>query len=530
MNHLNLLAPETYNIVSEIEKHASNQNKQAIIYENGIEEPISVTYSELIKNANKVGHVLLNHGLKKGDKVLIMMPRAIITYELYIAALKLGIAIIPSSEMLRTKDLQYRITHGEINAVIALADFIEEFRDIEEYNELTKFVINGNEENWISIEEEKVKQSDELDTANTTRDDVAILSYTSGTTGNPKAVTHSHGWGYAHMKMAPEHWLAIKEDDLVWATAAPGWQKWVWSPFLSIMGSGATAFVYNGKFNPSRYLSLLQNFKINVLCCTPTEYRMMAKLDNLDKYNLDHLHSAVSAGEPLNREVVEQFRKHFNLTVRDGYGQTESTLLIGFLKDTEPRPGSMGKAIPGSRVAVVDDDGNKVDTNVKGNIALPLDFPGLFKGYFKDEKRTKDAHAGEYYITGDLAHIDEDGYFWFEGRRDDIIISSGYTIGPFEVEDALTNHEAVKECAVVASPHPIRGNIVKAFIILKEGYKPSDDLVKELQTFSKKVVAPYKYPRAIEFVEDLPKTNSGKIRRVELRDAERTRYNNAQNK
>ena len=316
----------------------------------------------------------------------------------------------------------------------------------------------------------------------------------------------------------------------MWATAAPGWQKWVWSPFLSIMGSGATAFVYNGKFNPSRYLSLLQKFKINVLCCTPTEYRMMAKLDNLDKYNLDHLHSAVSAGEPLNREVVEQFRKHFNLTVRDGYGQTESTLLIGFLKDTEQRPGSMGKAIPGSRVAVVDDEGNKVDTNVKGNIALPLDFPGLFKGYFKDEKRTKDAHAGDYYITGDLAHIDEDGYFWFEGRRDDIIISSGYTIGPFEVEDALTNHEAVKECAVVASPHPIRGNIVKAFIILKEGYKPSDDLVKELQTFSKKVVAPYKYPRAIEFVEDLPKTNSGKIRRVELREAERTKHNNAQNK
>ena len=161
---------------------------------------------------------------------------------------------------------------------------------------------------------------------------------------------------------------------------------------------------------------------------------------------------------------------------------------------------------------------------------IPLDFPGLFKGYFKDEKRTKEAHAGDYYITGDLAHIDEDGYFWFEGRRDDIIISSGYTIGPFEVEDALTNHEAVKECAVVASPHPIRGNIVKAFIILKEGYKPSDDLVKELQTFSKKVVAPYKYPRAIEFVEDLPKTNSGKIRRVELREAERTKHNNAQNK
>ncbi|PNZ25449.1 acetate-CoA ligase [Staphylococcus petrasii] len=524
MKNSNLLAPETYNIVSEIEKHASDATKKALIYENGIDEPITVTYSELINNANKVGHVFLKHGLKKGDKVLIMMPRSIITYELYIAALKLGIAIIPSSEMLRTKDLQYRITHGEINAVIAKADFVKEFKNIKEYDNLTKFIVDGHETDWNSIEDEKEDQSTSLEMADTTRDDIAILSYTSGTTGNPKAVTHSHGWGYAHMKMAPEHWLCIKEDDLVWATAAPGWQKWVWSPFLSIMGSGATAFVYNGKFDPSRYLELLQDFKINVLCCTPTEYRMMAKLSNLQDYNLEHLHSAVSAGEPLNREVVEQFRKNFNLTVRDGYGQTESTLLIGFLKDTEPRPGSMGKEIPGSHVTVVDDDGNKVDTNVKGNIALPLDFPGLFKGYYKDEERTKAAQAGDYYITGDLAHIDEDGYFWFEGRRDDIIISSGYTIGPFEVEDALTNHPAVKECAVVASPHAIRGNIVKAFIILQDGYTGDDALVKELQTFAKQEVAPYKYPRAIEFVEDLPKTNSGKIRRVELRDAEVEKY------
>lgn len=525
MDNSSLLAPETYNIVSEIEKHASNTSKKALIYENGVDEPITVTYSELIKNANKVGHVLLNHGLKKGDKVLIMMPRAIMTYELYLAALKLGIAIIPSSEMLRTKDLQYRITHGEIKAVIAKSDFIEEFKGVKEYDSLTKFIIDGHETDWINIEDEKASQSDALDIEKTSRDDLAILSYTSGTTGNPKAVTHSHGWGFAHMKMAPEHWLCIKEDDLVWATAAPGWQKWVWSPFLSIMGSGATAFVYNGKFNPSRYLELLQGFEINVLCCTPTEYRMMAKLDNLQEYNLEHLHSAVSAGEPLNREVVEQFRNNFNLTVRDGYGQTESTLLIGFLKDTKSRPGSMGKEIPGSRVTIVDDEGQPVETNVKGNVALPLDFPGLFKGYYKDEERTKAAQAGDYYITGDLAHIDEDGYFWFEGRRDDIIISSGYTIGPFEVEDALTNHPAVKECAVVASPHEIRGNIVKAFVILQDNYQGNDDLVKELQTFAKNEVAPYKYPRAIEFVDSLPKTNSGKIRRVELRDAEREKYN-----
>lgn len=515
-----LFAPEKYNIISAIEKYSHIPDKKAILYHNTEGEDISVTYQQLIEQSNKVGNVLASHGLSKGDKVLIMMPRSIATYELYIAALKLGVAIIPCSEMLRTKDLQYRITHGEINAVIALEPFTVEFEKIKEYDALTKFVIAGQKDGWISLEAEKENASNKLEMADTTRDDMAILSYTSGTTGNPKAVTHCHGWGFAHLQMAPKHWLCINEDDLVWATAAPGWQKWVWSPFLSVLGSGATAFVFNGRFSPETYLELLQKYQINVLCCTPTEYRMMAKLQNLNDYDLTHLHSAVSAGEPLNREVVEQFKKYFNLTVRDGYGQTESTLLIGFLKDTPQRIGSMGKGIPGSSVTVVDDEGNSVPANTKGNIAVPLDLQALFKGYYKEPERTAKAQTGKYYITGDLAHVDDDGYFWFEGRRDDIIISSGYTIGPFEVEDALTNHPAVKECAVVAKPHDIRGNIVKAFVILQDHTAGDDTLVKELQQFVKNEVAPYKYPREIEFVDDLPKTNSGKIRRVELRDAE----------
>ncbi|MDN6181864.1 MAG: AMP-binding protein, partial [Staphylococcus equorum] len=225
--------------------------------------------------------------------------------------------------------------------------------------------------------------------------------------------------------------------------------------------------------------------------------------------------------EPLNREVVEKFQENFDLTVRDGYGQTESTLLIGFLKDTESRPGSMGKAIPGSHVTVINDDGELSKVGEVGNIAVPLDLPALFKGYYKDPERTAEPQNGDYFMTGDLAKIDEDGYFWFEGRKDDIIISSGYTIGPFEVEDSLTKHPYVKECAVVASPHEIRGNIVKAFIILQDDVTGNEDTIKELQNYVKHDVAPYKYPRAIEFVEDLPKTNSGKIRRIELRDAEK---------
>lgn len=524
MNKNDLIAPEQYNIVSEIEKYVVDHSKRAIIFEDASGEKQEITYHELINNANQVGNVLSSYGLEKGDKVLVMMPRCIETYEIYLAALKLGIIIIPSSEMLRTKDLQYRITHGEVKAVVVMAERIGEFKDIDIYEQLTKFIVGGQETDWTSLDNEKESASTKLEMAETTRDDVALLSYTSGTTGNPKAVVHSHGWGYAHMQMAPKHWLSISEDDVVWATAAPGWQKWVWSPFLSIMGSGATAFVYNGKFNAEKYLQLLQDYQINVLCCTPTEYRLMAKLPNLTDYNLEHLHSAVSAGEPLNKEVVDKFQENFKLKVRDGYGQTESTLLIGFLKDTEARPGSMGKAIPGSHATVVDDDGNLAAVGEIGNIAVPVDLPALFKGYYKDPERTQEPVVGDYFITGDLAKIDEDGYFWFEGRRDDIIISSGYTIGPFEVEDSLTKHPSVKECAVVASPHEIRGNIVKAFVILQDGVTGDEDTVKALQNFVKQDVAPYKYPRAIEFVEDLPKTNSGKIRRVELREAEKKKY------
>ncbi|MCQ9300692.1 AMP-binding protein [Staphylococcus hyicus] len=524
MNLSGLVAPEHYNIVDEIEKYAQTSDKLALIYESGFHPPQKVTYETLIHHANQVAHVMQYHGLQKGDRVLIMLPRMVETYEVYIAALKLGLTVIPSSEMLRTKDLQYRIRHANVKAVITLPDYIKEFENVTEYEALIKLLVTGDHADWTTIATEKSQFPTQCDKQETHRDDLAILSYTSGTTGNPKAVMHTHGWGYAHMRLAPKQWLNIEEDDLVWATAAPGWQKWIWSPFLSIMGSGASAFVYNGKFKASRYLELLQDFKINVLCCTPTEYRMMAKLQNLTEYDLSHLKSAVSAGEPLNKDVVNKFEMHFNLTVRDGYGQTESTLLIGFLEDTPKRPGAMGKAIPGTGVTIVDDEGNELGSNEEGNIAVPLSLPALFKGYFNDHERTEEARLAGYHITGDLAQKDEDGYFWFEGRKDDIIISSGYTIGPFEVEDALTHHEAVKECAVVASPHAERGNIVKAFVILQEGYERSDALILNMQQFVKESVAPYKYPRAIEFVDTLPKTNSGKIRRIELRQAEQRKF------
>ncbi|MFC4023983.1 acyl-CoA synthetase MbcS [Oceanobacillus longus] len=521
MKREDLIAPENYNIVFEIEKYAQDVNRKAVIWEDESGNRKEVTYEILIKNANKIGNLFRQKGLKRGDKLLVMMPRVIETYEIYLAALKTGIVIIPSSEMFRTKDLQYRITHGEVRGVVSYADYTDEFKDVKEYDDLVKFTVGNKVDSWNLLDDLKHAVSDQLEMVSTTRDDIAFLPYTSGTTGNPKAVMHTHGWGYAHMQTAPSNWLSIREGDTVWATAAPGWQKWVWSPFLSVLGSGATGFVYNGRFEPKKYLSLLEQNEVNVFCCTPTEYRLMAKLDNLSDYHIPALHSAVSAGEPLNREVIDKFKEHFGVTVRDGYGQTENTLLLGFLKGMKVKPGSMGKPTPGNNAQLIDEDCNPVAVGEVGDIAIPLDTPALFKGYYKDSERTKKSQRGNFYITGDQASMDEEGYFWFEGRNDDIIVSSGYTIGPFEVEDALVKHPAVKECAVIASPDEVRGNVVKAYIILQENVDASDPgLVKELQNHAKQLTAPYKYPRKIEFIDELPKTSSGKIRRIELRQRE----------
>lgn len=521
MKREHLLAPQQYNLVSEVEKFTADPTKVALLWENESGDKKTMTYTELMENANKIGNVFLNQGLKKGETVLVIIPRLVEAYQVYLAALKIGLVVIPCSEMLRTKDLQYRINHGEVKAIISYEEYTDQFDEIKEDDSLLKFVIGKQVEGWLNLKELADTVSSELALADTKADDMAFLSYTSGTTGNPKGVVHTHGWAYAHLNTTAANWLGINENDIAWATAGPGWQKWIWSPFLAILGSGATGLVYHGRFEPEKYLQLLEDYKVNVLCCTPTEYRLMAKVDNLDKYDLSHLQSAVSAGEPLNQKVFEVFKQHFNVEVRDGYGQTENTLLIGVTKGMEIKPGSMGKPTPGNTVEIIDEDGNPCPVGVVGDIAVHVDTPALFKNYYKDPERTAMQFRGEYYITGDRAKKDEEGYYWFEGRSDDIIISSGYTIGPFEVEDALIKHPFVKECAVVASPDEVRGHIVKAFVVLREGVDSSaPNLVKDLQEHVKELTAPYKYPRKIEFLDDLPKTTSGKIRRVELRQQE----------
>ena len=520
VNRESLLAPSEYNLVKEFEKFADDETRLALVWQSEKGESKNITYKELIRMANQAANVFFNNGLKKGDVVLVMVPRLIEAYVTYIGALKAGLVVIPSSEMLRAKDIDYRLVHSEAKAVVAYEPFIDQFEQVENLDGLSKFVIGQNTGTWISLTGEMEHASSEFPMAETKNSDMAFLSYTSGTTGNPKGVVHTHGWAFAHLRTSAEHWLGIQEGDVVWATASPGWQKWIWSPFVATLGSGATGFVYHGKFEPKTYLELLEQHQVNVLCCTPTEYRIMAKAEGLSNYNLSALHSAVSAGEPLNREVIDTFRRVFNLEVRDGYGQTENTLLVGTMKGMEARPGSMGKPTPGNQVDIINEFGEPCAPGEVGDIAVHVETPALFKAYLKDPERTSMQFRGDYYITGDKAKKDEDGYFWFEGRGDDIIISSGYTIGPFEVEDALVKHPSVKECAVVGSPDEVRGHIVKAYVVLTDPASSSDELVKELQDHVKALTAPYKYPRDITFIDELPKTASGKIRRIELRKQE----------
>ncbi|WCK55832.1 acyl--CoA ligase [Aneurinibacillus sp. Ricciae_BoGa-3] len=525
MAEVQLFAPEYYNMVNDIERHAEQPDKLALLWEDEAGNTKQYTYGQLSKLSNRLANGLVELGIHKGDKIMIILPRLEHAYISYMAALKIGAIILPGSEMLMPKDILYRATHSQVKAIICFRDATDNVDAVrQDFHSLKTFiVVGGQKEGWMPFNSVVDGKDEWFEIENTRGDDIAFLNYTSGTTGNPKGVIHTHSWAFAHQAVAAKMWLDVHDGDIVWATAGPGWAKWNWSPFISTLGSGATGLSYFGKFDAKKYLSLLEKYKVNVLCCTPTEYRIMAKEDGLENYNLEHLHSTVSAGEPLNREVIDTFKKYFNLTVRDGYGQTENSLIIGTLKGMEVKPGSMGRPAPGNRIAIIDEDGNPVKQGEVGDIAVHRSVPALFKGYLNDPERTASAFRGDWYLTGDQAREDEDGYYFFEGRSDDIIISSGYTIGPFEVEDALVKHPAVKECAVVASPDPIRGSIVKAFVILRDASASSDELVKELQAHVKNITAPYKYPREIEFVADLPKTTSGKIRRVELRQLEKDR-------
>jgi acyl-coenzyme A synthetase/AMP-(fatty) acid ligase len=390
-------------------------------------------------------------------------------------------------------------------------------------------VIGGERPGWLNYEAfvsaEDTRISPEK-RANTHKDDPMLLYFTSGTTGYPKMVMHTHSYARGHL-VTGKFWLDLNKGDLHWNLSDTGWAKAAWSSFFGPLGTGATLFVHNtkGKYSAHLTLDLLSQHKVTSFCAPPTAYRMLI-VEDLTKYDLSSLKSCVGAGEPLNPEVIDTWRKQTGITIRDGYGQTETVLIVGNFPapDAPIKPGSMGRPAPGVVVDVVDEYGEPMPPNKEGDIAVkvkperPL---GLYKEYWNNIAATEATYRGDWYVTGDRAYRDEDGYLWFVGRADDVIISAGYRIGPFEVESALIEHPAVLESAVVAKPDSVRGEIVKAFVVLRPGVEPADSLVPDIQDFVKNLTAPYKYPREIEFISELPKTVSGKIRRIELRHREK---------
>ena len=468
-----------------------------------------LTFGQVGDRAARWAAVLRSRGVAPGDRVLVLIGKTPEWHAVMLAALKVGAVAIPCSEMLRAKDLDFRVRHSGAGLLVADPGSQAEVAAMAESPQV------------VHVGEAELGEPDTA-TAETAAGDSAFILYTSGTTKDPKGVVHTHRYTWAKRAQA-ERWLDAKPEDLVWCTAGTGWAKSIWNVLLGPWSCGSAVILHEGGFDPDERFRLIGSLGATVLCQAPTEYRLMAKLDALDRHDVSGVRHLVSAGEPLNPEVIRAFEEAFGRTIHDGYGQTENTLLVGNFPGAELRPGSMGLPAPGYDVRVIDFEGQEVAVGEEGDIALRGDAPALFAGYWNAPEETAAVYRGEWYVTGDRALRDEDGYLWFTGRADDVILSAAYRIGPFEVESALLEHAAVAESAVVGKPDPDRGQIVKAFVVLRSGYDGGDALAVELQEHCKRVTAPYKYPREIEFVDELPKTRSGKIRRVELRKLEEER-------
>lgn len=537
--NFSLDVPEYYNFGFDvIDAYArKDRNKLAMIWVNQEGEEKTYTFRQLMNLSNQAANMLLKYGIKKGDRVIIMLTRIPEWWIFSIACIKLGAVFCPCPTMLTPKDLKYRINAAKIKMVITDR---ENARKIEEICEecpslMSRFVVDAEIPGWISYPVElKYPAPVSRHLTNlpgmekTKSKDPLVIYFTSGTTGEPKMVLHNHALPIGHVTTGA-YWLDLKENDLHFTLADTGWAKSSWGKFFGPWIQGACILVYDirGKFKATELLPVLEKYEVTVFCAPPTVYRMLILAD-LEKFDLTELRHCVSAGEPLNPEVIRVWKEGTKLTIFEGYGQTELVLVIGTFPCMEARPGSMGKPSPGWHIELQDDDGKPVCQGDVGRIAIRINPKpvGLFDEYLYDKEANEAAFHGDFYYTGDKAYMDEDGYYWFVGRDDDVIKSSGYRIGPFEVESALMEHPAIKEAAVVGSPDVIRGMIVKAFIILKEGYEPTETLVRDIQKFVKRTTAPYKYPRAIEFVDDLPKTISGKIKRNVLREKEMENYQN----
>ncbi len=521
--------PEHFNFGFDVvDKWAEDHTKLALIsLDPTAEQAQRHTFWDIKVLSNRFANLLRGLGVCKGDRVFIMAPRIPEWYVAVLGMMKLGVVPMPATTMCTPHDIEYRINRAEASVAITDPENASKVEEVVAGCPSLKHIIlvDGEKQGWINWDEELPKMSGHLDDVEPTRSDDALLIYfTSGTVGQPKMVLHTQAsYAIAHIITA-KFWQDIKPTDLHWAISDTGWAKMAYGKLFGQWTMGATILQHNarGRFDADLTFRILERYGVTTFCAPPTAYRMMV-LEDLKSYDLSSLRHCTGAGEPLNPEVMKVWEEGTGLTIYDGYGQTETALLVANYRCMAVKPGSMGKPTPGFHVAIVDDDGNELLPDEEGQIAVavkPRRPVGLLKEYWKDQEAMESSFRGDWYFTGDKAYKDEEGYFWFVGRADDVIISAGYRIGPFEVESALIEHPAVAESAVVASPDEMRGSIVKAFVILAPGYLPSEELTQSIQNHVRSVTAPFKYPRVIEYVSELPKTISGKIRRVELREHE----------
>jgi acyl-coenzyme A synthetase/AMP-(fatty) acid ligase len=513
--------PDDFNFARDVIDRLGAQQRRGLLFVDAKGAHTDYDFPQIAATSRRWAGALRDLGIGKGERVVVLLPKVPEWLFAMLALDRLGAVVVPCSEQLRAKDLALRANHSEATTIIAhVSNFVEVDLMRRQTPGLRRYlVVGGGAPDWTTLDP-LVGVAEEFAGVPTSSDDTAYIVYTSGTTKEPKGVVHRHAYTHAK-RMQAEFWLDAKPGDLVWCTAGTGWAKSLWNVLLGPWSCGSAIVLHEGGFDPAQRMDMIRDLEVTVLCQAPTEYRLEAKLEGLgERWQIPKLRHCVSAGEPLNPEVLSLWRKAFDLVIYDGYGQTENSLLVANLRGMDVRPGSMGKPTPGHDVRVVDAEGVPCESGEVGDIGLGDAPPTLFVGYYKNDEETKASYRGDYYLTGDRAQVDDDGYFWFVGRADDVISSGAYRIGPFEVESALLEHPAVMESAVVGSPDPDRGNVVKAFVVLRPGFEPTDALARQLQDHCKRVTAPYKYPREVEFVAELPKTRSGKIRRVELRQAE----------
>jgi len=507
-----------------VDKHAETdkKNKIALYWEDSEGYTEKFTFNEMKRLTNKFGNVLKNLGFKKNDRFLIRLPNLPEFQVSFLGGVKIGAVPIPSSVMFRSHEIEYRINDSSSKAVITTHKYVDAVNKIRDKCPTLKHVIivDNAYDDQLDYNALMSKANSKLDIEPIKKDDMAFFCYTSGTTGNPKGAVHLHRW-VAGNDPSVLYWQDAKDDDVLAHTGDLNWIFPLGNGFLYPWRHGFSTLIYDGRFHPEKWYQLMEKYKISVLASVPTAYRMFVTIDDANKkYDLSSLRHCMSAGEPLNPEVIKKWKELFGLEIYDGIGMTEIMVYLSNIPGMKIKPGSCGKPQPGKTCAIVDSKGKPLKQGEHGILAVKQTDPGLFKEYWNKPDKTKKSFKNGWFLTGDVLYQDEDGYYWFSGRDDDLIMAAGYRISPFEVESAIISHPDVLECAVVASPDKLRGVIVKAFVILHDKTRASEDLIKDIQQHTKMVAAPYKYPREVEFVDELPKTQSGKIKRKQLRELE----------